>query len=821
MVDKLGATSFLAVVGTSGCGKSSLVNCGLKPALHRGMLASAGTSWRIAHMRPGVAPIANLAEALAEDGILFKNAAGGDSKSRLAVIDTTLRMSKLGLIDMVEQARLDAKTSLCIVVDQFEELFRFSALAGIGGEDADGISEEAIEFVNLLLAVKEASDLPIYVVLTMRSDFLGDCAKFNGLPEAINDGQYLVPRLTREERRAAISGPASVAGGKISPVLLTRLVNDVGDNPDQLSILQHALNRTWAHWQRETGGEGPLELVHYEAIGTMQHALDEHAENAFAELGSDQAKKICERIFRALTDTATDTRGVRRPTKMDLLCELADASHEDVARVIDVFRVPSRSFLMPPHGEKLEPDQVIDISHESLMRGWQRLMGWANEEAKSARMYQRLAETAQLHKAGEAGYWRDPDLQIGLNWLETEKPNARWAERYHPEFETAISFLNASAEEQEQENLKEEAEKQRKNKLTTAIVATSTAIVVISAFLYQALLLHWEAQRNWSVSVSNEAAFNALRIAETKDPLHGALMALRLLNVDPNEAEQGGGAFFKTSLLALKRLISGPETLDPRALPAIERTLWTSWSKMHIHKIIADHKHQARAVAITPDGKFLASGSLDRTVKIYDTETYSLVKNLPELGKIYGLDISPDGKYMATGSKNKTARLWDTSTWEPVRTLIPSADLPHTDPVTTHAKTVRTVAFSKDSKRLVTVSWDNTAIVWHVATGEVIAHLRGHTSSVLFAAFHPTMNNILVTGGVDRRAIVWDTSRKEGDMEITRFERHSNGLNSVDFSPDGETVLTASNDDTVRFWDWVTGEQTARPLEAHGADIWR
>ena len=127
----------------------------------------------------------------------------------------------------------------------------------------------------------------------MRSDFLGNCAEFSGLPEAINEGQYLVPRMTREERRAAIRGPVRVGGARISPVLLTRLVNDVGDNPDQLSILQHALNRTWARWQFEGHGEGPLSLPHYESIGTMAHALDRHAEKAYAELGSEREGKIC------------------------------------------------------------------------------------------------------------------------------------------------------------------------------------------------------------------------------------------------------------------------------------------------------------------------------------------------------------------------------------------------------------------------------------------------------------------------------------------------------------------------------------------------
>ena len=164
----------------------------------------------------------------------------------------------------------------------------------------------------------------------MRSDFLGDCARFPGLPEAVNEGQYLVPRLTREERRAAITGPIAVGGGEISPVLLTRLVNDVGDNPDQLSILQHALNRTWAQWQRERHGSEPISLSHYEAIGTMAHALDQHAERAFAELTTERQKKICEVVFQALTDKGSDARGVRRPTDFATLCAIANASPAEV-----------------------------------------------------------------------------------------------------------------------------------------------------------------------------------------------------------------------------------------------------------------------------------------------------------------------------------------------------------------------------------------------------------------------------------------------------------------------------------------------------------
>jgi hypothetical protein len=453
MVDKLAATRFLAVVGTSGSGKSSLVNCGLRPALHGGLMARAGTAWRMAQFRPGSNPMRAMARALAEDGVLFSDyQAGGLTLAE--IVDTTLRMSKLGLIDIYEQAQLGEDVNLLVVVDQFEEMFRYRQFGQ--QQSVTGVSEEAAAFVNLLLAVKEQTRYPIYVVLTMRSDFLGDCTQFPGLAEAINAGQYLVPRMTRDERRAAISGPVGVGGAEIFPVLLTRLVNDVGDNPDQLSILQHALNRTWNQWER-SGDKGPLDLPHYEAIGTMAHALDQHAERAYAELTTARQQQICEKLFKALTDKATDPRGVRRPTTLGTLCALADATPAEVTQVIDVFRQPSRSFLMPPAGDSLEAETVIDISHESLMRVWERLKTWADEEAQSAHIYKRLAETAVLHGQRKAGLWNDPDLQVALDWQGKNQPNKDWARRYDPGFEGAIVFLQAS----EKKRADDEAERVR------------------------------------------------------------------------------------------------------------------------------------------------------------------------------------------------------------------------------------------------------------------------------------------------------------------------------------------------------------------------
>ncbi|MEO1525726.1 MAG: SUMF1/EgtB/PvdO family nonheme iron enzyme [Planctomycetota bacterium] len=450
MIDKLSPTRFLAVVGASGSGKSSLVNCGLRPALRAGMMAGAGTDWRIAQFRPGSDPIAAMTAALSKEDLLFS---GFESRgmSLFDIVGTTLRMSRLGIVDLFQQAPINDDTNLLLVVDQFEELFRYRRLAAGRKTGQFGISEDATAFVNLLLAARVHSER-IHVVITMRSDFLGDCPQFVGLAEAINDGQYLVPRLTRDERRLAITGPVRVGRGEISPMLVTRLVNDVGDNPDQLSILQHALNRTWHHWA-EGPKDGPIDFEHYERIGTMEGALDQHANDAFDLLAEEQ-QYLCKKLFQVLTDTASDSRGVRRPTKLGPLrenqkpqasiCDLIDAPPDQIEEIINVFRASSRSFLMPPTNEELGPESVVDISHESLMRVWKRLRGWADEEARSAQMYRRLVQTAELYKQNKAALWTDPDLRLALAWRGEQQPTRDWAERYEPGFENAMTFLDES-----------------------------------------------------------------------------------------------------------------------------------------------------------------------------------------------------------------------------------------------------------------------------------------------------------------------------------------------------------------------------------------
>lgn len=521
LTSQLRTSCFLAVIGTSGSGKSSLITAGLLPALYRGLMVKAGSHWRVAMFRPGNNPIGNLARILSttfagrqspdDTGSGTGADAGGiDPADRF--LEVTLRRSDRGLIDAVRQAQLPPNENLLIVVDQFEELFRFSRLEQA---NKDGKRDSAA-FVKLLLETREQNDLPIYIILTMRSDFLGDCTVFAGLAEAVNKGQYLVPRMTREEKRAAVTGPIKVEGGAISTPLMSRLLNDVGDNPDQLPILQHALMRTWDYWTRHRRGGEPMDIPHYEAIGAMEQALSQHAEEAFAELKNDSSRLVCQKLFKLITDVGETGRGVRRPARVEEICKAADASKKKVTEVVDLFRKPGRTFLMPPHNVKLDEDSVIDISHESFMRIWERLTGWVKEESQSAELYQRLAKSAALYEEGKVGLWRDPELMLALNWREENRPNAVWADRYDSSFPRATAFLDASKNQRDLETAEKEREQRAKIRRTRIFAAVIGLAAVISiVFGIWALKSQEKAQEQRLIALEQkEKAQDQQKLAE-------------------------------------------------------------------------------------------------------------------------------------------------------------------------------------------------------------------------------------------------------------------------------------------------------------------
>ncbi|HMQ01379.1 MAG TPA: High-affnity carbon uptake protein Hat/HatR, partial [Cyclobacteriaceae bacterium] len=320
-----------------------------------------------------------------------------------------------------------------------------------------------------------------------------------------------------------------------APRLTQQLLNDLGDNPDQLPILQHALMRTWNYWAKyKDYEEESLDLKHYEAIGTMSEALSMHANEAYDELNEEQ-KHICEVLFKAITEKRGENFGIRRPTKLNEIAAIADVAEDDVIEVIEYFRQPGRSLLTPAAGTPLNSKSIIDISHESLMRIWTRLKNWVDDEAEAVQMYLRLAEAANMYQVGKAGLWRPPDLQLALNWQAKHKPTLVWGQRYHPAYERTMIFLEYSKKEFETEQrIKEMEQKRRLRNARRTAVVLATATVISLCFLVFAFY-----QKNVADISAEEARVNAeLALAEAERADKNAKEATAASERATSEAER-------------------------------------------------------------------------------------------------------------------------------------------------------------------------------------------------------------------------------------------------------------------------------------------
>ncbi|HMI91775.1 MAG TPA: ATP-binding protein, partial [Polyangiales bacterium] len=437
LLEHLHSARLLAVAGESGCGKSSLVRAGLIPALEGGFLPDAGAHWRIADMRPGNQPIANLARVLL--GAL-RPAGEPPSAEDEALMAAQLRSGPAGVIELLAREPLPPDTELLLLVDQFEELIRYRG-------DTDG--HEADAFVALLLETA-ASALPVRIVLTLRTDYLGKCAVFRGLPEALNRSQYLTPLLSREQLSDVIVYPARMFDGDIEPVLANHIINEIGNEHDQLPVIQHLLMWMWTRVQATPGRPPPIALSmgDYEQVGGIATALANHADEVYGGLGTPERQRIARKLFCALWKDDTKSKDNRRPCSVREAAAIAGVSESELIAVADEFRAAKHSFLMPPRSEPLRPASMLDVSHESLFRHWGTLGKWISDEMKDVEEYRTLRARAAKWQKKHGDPLSATDLQAAREFSARVTPTASWAIRHgssERELHLVDDFVAASA----------------------------------------------------------------------------------------------------------------------------------------------------------------------------------------------------------------------------------------------------------------------------------------------------------------------------------------------------------------------------------------
>lgn len=809
LLEILSRSHFLAVLGPSGCGKSSLVRAGMLPSLETGFMASAGARWRVAEMRPGDHPLKRLAAALMTDSALGPERRGESDAA--AFLYATLRRGPLGLIEALRETPLPNRTNLLVFVDQFEEIFRFRDRGASNRDETDA-------FVAMMLDTAAQREVPVYVALTMRSDYLGHCAVFAGLPEAMNKSQYLTPRLTREQRDLAIVGPARVFGADIDRAVVNRLLNDMGPDPNQLPLMQHVLMRMW---QGEGAGvqgftesydrRPTITVTDYEATGGLAKALSNHADKAWDELDDDEERRIAEVLFRCLSERGPDQRDTRRPTPLQDVAAVARVSCETVEKVVEAFRRPDRSFVTPPAGERLYPTTRLDISHESLISNWRRLDEWAQAETKSAETYRLLEQTARRWKAGQTALWGTPDLEHALSWKATEGPTPEWAARYGHHFGLALEFLaeserkaridQAAAEalhQREVQEARERAEEERQR--ADQEIQTSRRLRGLSWALGAAMVL--------GLGTSVVAVWQWTLADEQRILANGRAVAASQAETRAREAAR-----------TIREALSVAETQAQQIQQADQTILRIERQKADEQRDLAHKADDARRLAEVRALVGNANGNLERdpelsallalqalpiagtayASEVVETLHRTLRAPRPILtltshdGAVSGIAFSRDGSRLVTASWDGTARIWDVESGKELRVLDDGSSLWSAD-------------FSPDGSRVVTASQDGRPALWDAHSGALIDTLDDHDDSVYRVVFSPD-GRTLASAAADNTAKIWDTATTN---VVLTLSGHTDDVRDVAFSSDGMRVATASTDNTARVWHAGTGIELLR-----------
>lgn len=497
---------FLMATGASGDGKSSLIYAGLIPQARAGFFKAEYSNWYVAGFRPERAPMKNLAGSLAQQlkmdpaTIEVELSRGFSSlvelyKSSSLYIDKKSKSWQEAGEDDRNQAERQAG-NLLIIIDQFEEFFTNpeNFPQGVPSQDSRLLLNIILETCKISLR----DNLPIYVVCTMRSDYIGQCAAFRGLPEFIGFSQFFVPRLKKKELQQVIEEPAVLSGNRISKRLTDRLIFDLEEGLDQLPILQHALKQIWITADR---GREEMDLIHYAMVGGMHgdklpkedfirfsaweeklpyyekgylhspgltNVLDIHANKLYEEaapyynqkstvpLTDKEAKLIIGLSFSCLT-RIDESRAVRNRMTLEEITNIINIpkfSMEVVAGVLNIFRESENTLIRPfldsandAEMEPMLPESVLDITHEALIRNWQLLKRWSGQEFEYHTVF--LDFKLQVNRWMESGKSNDYLLPIGPltyfeKWYKDCRPNKYWINRYNESESVASEKLKES-----------------------------------------------------------------------------------------------------------------------------------------------------------------------------------------------------------------------------------------------------------------------------------------------------------------------------------------------------------------------------------------
>ncbi|HLL52744.1 MAG TPA: CHAT domain-containing protein, partial [Myxococcaceae bacterium] len=718
---------FQVVAGASGCGKSSLVMAGLAPTL-------SPQAWELRVVRPG--------EHTALD----------------------------------EVARLQRERKLLLIVDQFEEIFtRLSA-------------EERQGYVKELWRLARDGGSNVVVVATLRIDDLSRCGEVPveeglRLDAVVYDEAHrvFVSQPASAEYAEVITGPADRVGLELESGLLERLLNDVGQEPGALPLLEFALDLLW---QERDGGR----LTHraYERIGGVAGALANTVEQLYQGLSSDeqrQARRLLVSLMDFREDPARHTRRRARWSKLRTEDGAERAAFDAVLEKLAAGR------LLVKGGQGLDAgmsEPWIEIAHEELLRQWKRLEEWSREDRE------RELQLRELESWADAWLAHRTDSDGGDSYLLTGNRlgYARSLQERYPgalgrESERFVEESWQHSERRRQRELERErlTEQRLRRARNSALTLVATTVGDVDPTLAVLLLREAgsEGDPMWS-----QAVLDTLPRWVSQTIFRGHSAEVVTAHFSPD-----GESIVTASLDGTAQVWRA----DGRGAPVV----------------LNGDASKVLSAGFSPDGGRVVTVSEAGTVRVWrmDGQGGRPVVLEGHAGKASSVSFSPDGTRLVLARWDGTAEVWRADGRGPPVALVG------------HARTVSSARFSPDGSRIVTASWDGTARVWSADGRGAPVVLKGHLKSVLSAEFNRDGSRV-ATASRDGTARVWSADGQGTPVVLTG---HVRDVVKASFSPDGSRVMTVSWDGTVRVWRvdgkgtaWVVADQD-QPVVASGFSL--
>jgi hypothetical protein len=696
LVGKLEGAGLLIVTGASGAGKTSLLRAGLLPALARGLQLPGSSSWPRLVITPTAHPLAELATQLAvlggRDGAIVRRALVNDpGEAHLTVREIV--MAACAQRDDASRVSSSNTERLVLIVDQFERIFDTAS--------GDDLEQERRAFINALYSAAKnpagpRSEPPALVVVAVRGDFWDRCAAYPGLVRALQESQFVVGPMTESELRRAITGPAEASGLHVETALTDTILSDLhsadsGHATGVLPLLSQAMMLTW---ENRDGNE--LTSRGYGKTGGVNHAVQASADAIYDALPENQ-KAIAREVLRRMTAVSSDRRLARRlVTRDDLHAGRPGNEWSQIDAVLEVFA--SKRLLV------LNAD-TAEIAHDALLQAWPRLRGWLEEDQASLILHGQLTEDAtEWRKSGEDSSF----LYRGTQLAALQQATTAWAadsSRYPALTSTEAEFLKAS-------NLVA-TRNSRQRRILAAVLALLLVAAVTGAGIALAAAKSAGRQRNIaeqqrSVAISGRLGAQSAAL-DAADPVTASLLAAAAWRIAPTEqarysllealAQPGRGVFGARAGVVTSVAFSP----DGRYLAAGYQDgtvrLWSLASHHLIHSSTASPGDAVIALAFGGSGKILEADAVG-LVSVWNIEGFSKIATPARTGPedVSDAVFSRDGRTLATGYYDGTARLWDVVTRQQIGA-----------PIATGARPGATVALSPSGKVLATSGAGGTA----------------------------------------------------------------------------------------------------------------